>query len=82
MCDVFLPPEVLLHAWAEAAEGVVRIHHHVNDGVDQSSKDSCTGQGWVGGRVGVRVCVCMCVCEGKGGRRCKACMGNKRTAVE
>ena len=31
MGDVFLPPQVFLDAGSEATEGVVGVHHHVND---------------------------------------------------
>ena len=30
MCYVFFPPQVFLYAGSETAEGVVRVHHHVN----------------------------------------------------
>ena len=54
---MFLPPEVLLHTRAKAAQGIVRVHHNMDNGVDQSSQDSCTGGG-----VCVCECVCVCVC--------------------
>ncbi len=37
MGDVFLPPEILLHPRPKTAEGIVSIHHHVDDGVNQST---------------------------------------------
>ena len=40
---MFFPPEVLLYTRAKAAEGIVRVHHHMNNRVDQSSKDGCRG---------------------------------------
>jgi hypothetical protein len=61
VCDVFLPPEVLLDVRAKAAEGVVRVHHHMNNRVDQSTKDGCRGFGGGGGAwgTGVEAGVCM-----------------------
>ena len=36
--EVPLPPEVGLHVGAEGGEGVVRVHHDVDEGVEQRAK--------------------------------------------
>ena len=40
MCDMLLPPEVLLDAGTKATQSVVGVHHHMYYGVDESTKDS------------------------------------------
>lgn len=37
--DVSLPPQILLHVRAEGSQAIVRIHHHVNEGVDQADEE-------------------------------------------
>lgn len=38
-CQVFLPPQVLLHVRADGRQPVVRVHHNVDEGVDQADEE-------------------------------------------
>lgn len=40
-CEVFFPPQVLLHVRADGSQAIVRIHHYVNEGVDQADEKRC-----------------------------------------
>lgn len=37
--EVSLPPQVLLHVRAERSQAVVRIHHNVDEGVEQADEE-------------------------------------------
>ena len=39
--EVSLPPQVLLHVRAERSQEVVRIHHNVDEGVEQADEECC-----------------------------------------
>lgn len=39
--EVSLPPQVLLHVRADGSQPVVRIHHDVDEGVDQANEERC-----------------------------------------
>lgn len=39
--EVFLPPEILLHVWADSCQAVVRVHHDVDEGVHQADEERC-----------------------------------------
>ena len=45
---MLLPPEILLDGRAKTTEGVVGVHHDMDNGVDESTENSCSGV----------VCVC------------------------
>lgn len=40
-CEVFLPPQVLLHVWANSCQAIVRVHHDVDKGVHQADEERC-----------------------------------------
>ena len=40
---MFLPPEILLDSRTKATESVVGVHHNMDNGVDESTKNSCSG---------------------------------------
>lgn len=39
--QVFLPPQVLLHVRADGSQAVVRVHHDMDEGVDQADEERC-----------------------------------------
>lgn len=42
-CEVFLPPQVLLHVRADGCQAVVRVHDDVDEGVHQADEEGCSG---------------------------------------
>lgn len=42
VCDMSLPPEILLNLRTQTAEGIVCVHDHVNTSVDESTENRLT----------------------------------------
>lgn len=50
-CEVFFPPQILLHVGADGSQAVVGIHEDVDEGVQQADEECCsrctkTSQQW------------------------------------
>lgn len=41
--DVFLPPQVFLHVWADSCQAIVRVHHDVDEGVHHADEECLQG---------------------------------------
>lgn len=40
-CEVFFPPQVLLHVGADGSQAVVGVHDDVDEGVQQADEERC-----------------------------------------